>query len=149
MQGNHSYCPASLFGVCVMYTCVVCSYMYMQFVLSFSVILPVAWFVMAPGVRLAASRFQPCALLFLTQCHVMDACGHTQFSTWVPGLRIQVLMMVQQVLLPREPSPQPLSFSLEFYTWPRLARVCSTASRLGPQVGSTILRSFSFLSETS
>lgn len=106
-------------------------------------------FVIAPGVRLAASRFQPCALLFLTQCHITDACGHTQFSTWVLGLRIHVLMIVQQALLPSEPSPQPLSFSLEFYARPRLARVCGTASRLGSQVGSTMLRSFSFLSEAS
>ena len=76
-------------------------------VLSLSVILPVAWFVIAPGVRLAASRFQPCALLFLTQCHITDACDHTRFFTWVLGLRIQVLKIVQQALLPVSPLYSP------------------------------------------
>lgn len=145
MQGNHSYCPALLFGLCDVHMCGM--FVHVKASCAITVILPVAWFVIAPGVRLAASRFQPCALLFLTQCHIMEACDHTQFSTRVPGLKIQVLTMVEQVLLPSEPSPQPLSFSLEFL--PRLARVCSTASRLGSQIGSIMLRSFSFLSEAS
>lgn len=112
MQGNHSYLSCIAFIVRDVHVCGVFVHVYAEsrrerwvscsITLSYSL-----WhgFLIVPGVRLAASRLQPCVLLFLTQCHITDACGHIQFPTWVLGLRIHVLMIVQQELLPSEPSP--------------------------------------------